>query len=123
MSFVHSMTIAFMATLPLASMAQEKFNRPDPSNPDATVPAATYASALGNYRAFNAPKESPAKVWRAVNDEIGQIGDGMGQMSDAPAPPTSAPDAATPAATPATPSPEPKPMPTDHSMHHPTKGK
>ena len=46
-------------------------SRPDPADPAARVPAATYRSAFAGYRPLG---EEKVGDWRAANDEVGRIG-------------------------------------------------
>ncbi len=123
MSFFHSMAFAALASLPAAAIAQEKTHQTDPANPLAAVPAAVYESAISNYRPFSAPKESPAKGWRAVNDEMGRLGGHMGQLKDAPAQKEPAPPVPAAASTPAADKAPSQPMPSSHDLHRKAKGK
>lgn len=98
MSPIRWIAIAVLAIAPLAAIAQDKPKQPDPTSPVEPAAELVYESALRDYQAYTEPKESPAKVWRAANDEMGRVGGHMGQIKE---------DA----------------TPADHSTHYKKKGK
>lgn len=82
------------ASLPMAG-AQ---SRPDPADPAAPVPAATYRSAFADYRPLG---EEAVGDWRAANDEVRRIGGWREYAREAQAPeekPGAAPSAPAPGA-------------------------
>jgi hypothetical protein len=72
--------LAAMATLPLAVSAQAA--RTGPADPASPVRAPQYESAFRDYQRWREPQESPAKTWRATNDEVGKGAPGMAAMGD-----------------------------------------
>jgi hypothetical protein len=92
MPFSHWLTVAALASLPLAATAQQ--TRQDPTDANAAVPTSAYKSAFTGYRAAADQQESPDKLWRGVNEEMQRLGGHAGHMKDADtATPTSAPKA------------------------------
>ena len=75
MSFLHWITVAAVAILPLAATAQQQ--QLDPSDANATVPASGYVSAFTNYQPGADEKTAPNKLWRAANADL-QAKDGQG---------------------------------------------
>lgn len=110
MSLVRWSAIFALALAPLAVIAQDKPMQADPADPAEIVPASQYESAFHNFRAFVDLKESPAKAWRAANDEMGRVGGHMGQIDETPA--SVNPD-----------KPQPVSMPTEHDVHLKKEGK
>jgi hypothetical protein len=97
---------------PFGAQAQQSVRAPDPSDPDATVPALAYESALRGYARFpGAATLTPDQAWRRANDALagtagegthdqqGVHGAGHGSAGTAQAAPSAAPD---------------------HGHHHPT---
>ena len=72
-----------MAILSLHAFAQEKPKK-HPSDADAPPTAFTYQSAFERYRPPPEPQETPDKLWRAANDEMGKLGGHMGHIKDEP---------------------------------------
>lgn len=80
-------------------------DRPDPLDPNASVPAYTFTSSLGSYRGWD---DSPPLSWRQANDDVTRIGGWRTYLRQAQAPdaepgagdkaPAGAPAAASPAA-------------------------
>jgi hypothetical protein len=48
---------------------------PAPADPSAPAPPVSYKSAFESYRGY---REEPLADWRAVNDEVGRIGEHVG---------------------------------------------
>lgn len=67
------LAIAVLAFMPLAAHAQQTTRHSDPADPNASVPASDYVSAFRNYRAAADAGEAPDKIWRTVNDTVGQL--------------------------------------------------
>lgn len=108
MSFSHWLTAIAVGALPFAAMAQQN---QVPSHPiDVSAPASdfTYESAFKNYRSATEPAQTPDKLWRAANDEVGRLAGHVGHIKASPTPPASKqlPSSAQDAA------------PVDHSKHH-----
>jgi hypothetical protein len=103
------LAVAALATLPLGVVAQAA----DPANPAEAIATPAYASAFSDYQASHDAKESPTKVWRAINDEMGRLGGHVGQIKQASDP-----------VAPALPKPmtldlpQTAPMPAGHRMQH-----
>ncbi len=72
-------TIAVTAIVPVAAGAQPPAT--DPANPAAAASAPRYESAFRDYRQWREPQQSPAKTWRAVNDEVARAAEGMPAMN------------------------------------------
>jgi hypothetical protein len=104
MSFAHWLTAAALASLPFAAIAEQKHHQADPTDASAAVPASGYESAFKNYRAAADEQESPEKVWRAANDEMGKVGGHAGHIKD---------DSTTPSAAGSA-----QAKPADHRKHH-----
>ncbi len=66
--------------------------RPDPLDPQASVPAAVHASPLAGYRALGEDRRVP---WREANERVNRIGGWRAYAREAqqPAPAASAPAA------------------------------
>jgi hypothetical protein len=62
------LTIAATAMLPLAVTAQSTHS--DPADPAAATQGLQHESAFRNYQRWREAEESPAKAWRAMNDEL-----------------------------------------------------
>lgn len=114
MNSLRLMAFAIAALLSAAGHAQPIEKMPDPSDPSAASHAVQYQSAFSDYLPLDASEPSPAKTWRAANDEMARIGGHAGQIKDAPA--ASAPDAAGPAPA-AAQKPAPAAAPAGHDMH------
>jgi hypothetical protein len=84
MSFTNWFTVAVLALLPLAVNAQQKQQRPDPSDANAPIPASGYESVFRNYKAAATGQESPDKTWRAANREVEKLGGHAGHMKEVP---------------------------------------
>jgi hypothetical protein len=85
------------ATLPLAVVAEPAPRaRPDPADPTAAVPSATYASSLARYRRH---AEQPVRSWRDANETVNRIGGWRAYAREAasPQPPQSTAPAPAPA--------------------------
>ncbi|WP_157406533.1 MULTISPECIES: hypothetical protein [unclassified Janthinobacterium] len=100
--------------LPLAVFAEPAS---EPADALAPVPATRYDSVFAQYRPATEQKDSPDKVWRAVNKEV--EGGGMAHMDHAAAP------AATPGKAESKPAPAAADPHAGHDMHmqHQQKGK
>ncbi len=95
-----------------AVVAQQ--SRPNPADPAAQVPAATYRSAFSDFRPMGDGKVGD---WRAANDEVGRIGGWREYAREAQAPePARAAPAPKPAAPPQTIAPA-APASGGHGMH------
>jgi len=71
-----------MWAAPLLAFAQSG-QRPDPADPVAAVPPATYRSAFAGYKALG---ETPLTNWREANDEVGRIGGWRAYLREAQQP-------------------------------------
>jgi len=70
-----------LTAVPLPALAQQtKDTRPDPARPSAPVPAMGYDSA---FRDYVPDREVEPAGWKAVNEEVGQLGGHMGHMRGA----------------------------------------
>lgn len=78
-------------------------NTPDPADPAARVPVATYRSVFADYRPLG---EEVVGDWRAANDEVGRIGGWRAyareaqEVKEKPAVPAGTPPKPAPAASP-----------------------
>lgn len=107
MKLIKWATVATMAALPFAALAQQVPQQPSPLDANATVPASTYESAFKDYVPVATGAQAPPdKVWRAANDDIAKSDGHAGHVE----PPTT--KAPPPASAPA------KAAPMDHSKHH-----
>lgn len=95
MSLAHWLTVAALASLPLAAMGQQHQQNHRSANPvdaNAGIPASSYESVFKNYQAAADEQESPDKTWRAANEEVAKLGGHAGHIksgsttSSAPAP-------------------------------------
>lgn len=111
MQLAHWVAIATLAALPLAATAQEKSKNPDPADPAAAVRSVPYESAFTGYQAVSEANESPEKLWRTVNDEMGRLGGHVGHTRQTP----TAPDSMSKDM------PKSEPMPAGHGMHQKKK--
>lgn len=106
MSTKQWLAVLAWAFVPFAATAQEKQTQYNPADATAPVSAAAYESAFKDYRAPNNEGETPDKVWRSANDEVGRLGGHVGHVKDG----ADAPDATNAA---------PKQgSAADHSKHH-----
>jgi hypothetical protein len=97
MPFKQCLAIVALASVPFAAVAQPKQSQYQPTDANAPVSAMGYESAFKNYRASDDEGESPDKVWRPANEEMGKLGGHAGQMKDvAPPAPDSMADRAAP---------------------------
>lgn len=69
--FIAAMTLAVAATQAHAAPAQPAQPSADPADARAPAPAVHYRSALGSYRKLT---DQPLGDWRALNDQVRQIG-------------------------------------------------
>lgn len=76
------MALSLVAALPLVAAAQDKSQPADPANPAEAVSAPLYDSAFKTYQPLNESSESPAKTWRAANDEVARIGGHVGSIKE-----------------------------------------
>ena len=67
---------AMMISVPAGA---EAISRPEPSDPNATVPALGYESAFKGYRTID---DQPVASWRAANDLARQLGGWKAFASD-----------------------------------------
>ena len=63
--------LLFAATIAQAQSAPARAERPDPLDPQARVPAATYPSALATYRRLGEDKPVPWKEANATGNRVG----------------------------------------------------
>ena len=68
---------------PLAAAAQPGSEQPNPTQPDAAVPAVKYESGFAGYVSFREDKLAP---WREANDEVARAGGHIGILRGAGAP-------------------------------------
>ena len=96
---------AWLAASPLVhAQAAPKAGKPDPSDPMAVVPAATYSSPQARYRSAG---ETELGSWQEVNQTVTRIGGWRAYAREASQPePPAQPDASRPAPA-AAPSPAP----------------
>jgi hypothetical protein len=102
----HALALAWLATAPLAVLAQTASGAASASQPAEAAPA--FKSAFDGYRRFNDTKLVP---WRESNDLVGQIGGWKAyarESAGTDSAPATVPAASTPASGPAHKSP----------MHH-----
>ena len=87
---------AWLAASPLAhAQADPKSSKPDPANPLAVVPAATYSSSLSRYRPAG---EIRLGSWQEANETVTRIGGWRAYAREAGQPEPAAPrDASRPA--------------------------
>ena len=71
MSFLYWPTVATLALLPAAAIAQQA-QQAGPTDAHAPVPASSYVSAFENYQTATDNQSSPDAVWRAANEEVGR---------------------------------------------------
>jgi hypothetical protein len=83
MRLASSVAFVALATLSTTVVAAENHQPPDPTDPAAIVPVVPYESAFVGHKTLRESSESPAKVWRDANDEMGRIGGHAGQIKDA----------------------------------------
>ena len=106
----HCLALLAWALLPFGVFAEPAS---EPADALAPVPATRYDSVFAQYQPAIEQKDSPDKVWRAVNKEV--EGGGMAHMEHGAAP------AATPAKAEAKPAPATAPKAADphqgHDMH------
>ena len=112
-----------LTTLAVQAQAAAKAARPDPLDPNASVPALSYESSFSQYRRLG--DEKPVS-WRDANDTVTRIGGWRVYAREAQQPdpaPAAKPGAAVPATKPvdaapaAKPSDSVKPMPAGHGGH------
>lgn len=109
MSIQQWLVAAAWAFMPVAAAAQVKQNTPDPLDANAPAVEVRYESAFKTFRSPVEERQTPDKVWRSANEEMGKLGGHMGHMQSSgekPQPAASA-GSAPPAAS-----------GTDHSKHH-----
>jgi hypothetical protein len=110
MSSKQWLTVATWVLVPVAAIAQEKQTHYAPTDAKAPVTAIGYESAFKGYRSSSEEGNTPDKVWRAANEEMGKLGGHVGHMKDGAAQP-----AGTSSAAPSAPS---QGGSADHSKHH-----
>lgn len=81
MPLAHRITLALLAALPMAAVAEDDIRPPHPADPAAHAPAPVYRSAFNGYRRLSEFQESPDKIWRTVNDEVGRLGGHAGHTA------------------------------------------
>lgn len=68
-----------LAALAAGTATAQSGSRPDPANPEARVPAATYRSALEGYQRA----EGEARTsWREANEEVRRAGGHLGILRE-----------------------------------------
>lgn len=82
MPFAHWITVAALAMLPLAAVAQTANRQPEPTDPDTSVPAFIYQSAFREYRPMTDAKIPPDKTWRGANDDMQGLGGHAGHIKE-----------------------------------------
>jgi hypothetical protein len=75
-------TIACALLGPLAALAQPGA-RPDPADPQVSTPPPVRESAFAGYRGY---RDEPLADWRAVNDDVREVGGHAGHIRDGTAP-------------------------------------
>lgn len=68
-----------LAALAAGNAVGKEEKRPDPVDPQASVPASPYRSAFEGFRGLEEPKPVP---WREANDEAARIGGHPGILRD-----------------------------------------
>ncbi|WP_151638761.1 hypothetical protein [Noviherbaspirillum aerium] len=96
--------------VPAAAFAQEKQTQYAPTDAAAPITAIGYESAFKGYRSPSDEGNTPDKVWRSANEEMGKLGGHAGQMKESPSQPAGASNAV-----PSTPV---QGGAVDHSKHH-----
>jgi len=81
MSILHTLAALAAATASLAAHAQPKASPVDPADAGAAVPPISYQSAFKNYQPAKDAAETPDKIWRTTNDEMGRLGGHAGHMT------------------------------------------
>ena len=71
--------VAIAVLLPAAALAGVPA---DPTRADVTVPAPVYQSVFANYQSMQEEEQSPDKVWKRANEEVGRIGGHAGYLRD-----------------------------------------
>ena len=110
MLFKQCLALGILASLSLAATAQQAPHQPGPLDVNAPVPAPAYASAFNSYQGATDSGETPDKIWRSANDEVGRLGGHAGHMNGA--------DARASQAAPARPAAPPRPVPMHHGHQH-----
>ena len=110
MSSKQWLALAAWVLVPVATIAQEKQTQYAPTNAAAPVTAISYESAFKGYRSPSDEGNTPDKVWRSANEEMGKLGGHAGQMKDSPSQPAGTSNAA--------PSAPAQGGAVDHSKHH-----
>jgi hypothetical protein len=110
MSSKQWLALAAWVLVPVAAIAQEKQTQPAPTDATAPVTAISYESAFTGYRTPSDEGNTPDKVWRSANEEMGKLGGHAGQMKDGASQPTGTSSAA--------PSAPAQGGVVDHSKHH-----
>lgn len=104
------LALAAWVLVPVAAVAQEKQTQVVPTDAAAPVTAITYESAFKGYRSLTDDGNTPDKVWRSANQEMGKLGGHAGQMKDGVGQPAETSGAALPAPA--------QGGAVDHSKHH-----
>jgi hypothetical protein len=91
------MRISFLvlpALLLAGAASAQSADRPNPANPQASVPPVEYRSAFEGYRSF---VEEDLRDWRKSNDEVGAAGGHVGDRpGEGPGRPTTKPQSGKP---------------------------
>lgn len=77
MSYHSWLAVAAILIAPMTASAQS--NSPEKSDAPA-VTAPPYQSAFTNYQGFTEDEETPDTKWRAVNEEMAQLGGHVGHI-------------------------------------------
>ena len=80
MTFIRSIATAILAAAHAIAAAQSLPSPAEPSNPVAAAVPLSYVSAFTHYQRMGDDAESPDKIWRSANDEVGQAGDHAAQI-------------------------------------------
>ena len=82
--FIHPFAAMALVTLSLIASAQEIQKKAHPADADAASTRFTYQSAFKSYRPASDPPETPDRIWRAANEDMGKLGGHMGHIKDEP---------------------------------------
>lgn len=70
------LAVAVILVTPMTTSAQSN----PPEKTETTAAAPTYQSAFTNYQGFTEDEETPDTKWRAVNEEMAQLGGHAGHL-------------------------------------------
>lgn len=73
---------ACLALMPLAVIGQPQHAETHPADARIDVPAPRYESVFQAYRSVSDDDTTPDTVWRAINDQVREIGGHAGHVKD-----------------------------------------